>query len=215
MENHTSLWAIANRPIVVLIVGLMAWPFVSSWATARAARQNVGGVAGGIRDVIEELSDAERHGEFQRLASGIISQITDGFRAALSRPFGGSGDTVDPVEQFRQLVRSVTISDIGKAASPFKGRESWIANVSNATQEPLRQIKIAASFYNSDGKLVDVINKWLHEIKVLEPGQEVGFRLDRTLGDSQADPKTYEPLVADRVDLQVVDFAVHKPKDSE
>lgn len=212
MENRTSFWTVANRPIVVLIVGLTAWPFVSSYAASRAARQNVGGVARGIRDAIDELSDAELHGEFKRIASGIVSQITEGFQAALSQSFGGSSDRPDPIEEFRQLAKSITISDIGRTTSQFKGRESWVAKVKNGTAHPLHQVHVAASFYRSDGTLVDAVRKWVSEIKVLEPGQEVAFRLDRTLGSMNDDPKEFESFVADRVEMQIGSFMVHRPK---
>lgn len=164
---------------------------------------------------MEELSDAERLGEFQRITSGIVSQITQGFRAALSQSFSGSGDRVDPIEEFRQLVPHVTISDVGKTVSQFKGRESWVAKIRNGTQQPIHQVHVSVSFYRSDGKLVDAVDKWIHEIKVLEPGQEMGVRLDRTVGNMQADPKEYETFFAERAVFQVASFSVHKPKSSD
>ena len=215
MANHNSFWTFVNRPIVILIVGFTAWPFVSSYGATRAARQNVGGMARGIRDAIDELSDAEVHGELKRIASGIVSQIAQGVQAGLRQSFNGSSGKPDPAEEFRQLVGSIIVSDVSKTRPQHQGRESWLAKVRNETGQPLKQLSLNVAFYRNDGKLVDAMNKWISEIKVLEPEQEIAFRLDRSVGDINADPKEYESFVADRLDIQVANFSVHRPKKVE
>ncbi len=62
--------------------------------------------------------------------------------------------------------------------------------------------------YGQDGTLIDVEDKTLFEIKLVQPGQSVGFSSERDLGDQKEDKAVLEGRKAAKVVAQVVGFEV-------
>lgn len=59
---------------------------------------------------------------------------------------------------------------------------------------------------------MDVVAKWGNEINVLGPGQEAVCKLNRNMGEHNADAKEFVPFVAERAEIPVASFSVYRPK---
>lgn len=60
--------------------------------------------------------------------------------------------------------------------------------------------------YGADGHLNDSADSSLSDVKVLEPGQDLGFSVDHDVGNSDADAARLKAHHADKVKVQIVNF---------
>ena len=64
-------------------------------------------------------------------------------------------------------------------AGRFKGRQKVIGTLSNTGTRTVKQIKLTISYFDGEGRLIDVATSWLSNVAFLKPGEEVNFGTNR------------------------------------
>jgi hypothetical protein len=111
------------------------------------------------------------------------------------------------LSKFNSVLGQVSVSDVKTVPSQFGRRDKVIGSVHNGSAVPISDIRINLMMFTADGGLIDVTDKTLHEIRLLQPGQTVGFAVDRALGAPNQN-KTSEGEEVAKVSAQIVGFDV-------
>ena len=87
--------------------------------------------------------------------------------------------------------------------------------ITNKSKYSVTQIKINFISFSQDGKLIDVNNKWLSNIKILNPNESAYFQIERSIGehsDSEEELKLNESY---SYELNILDFNVEELPDAK
>ena len=202
-KQPAGLWRMLNSPLIVLILALALWPIASSVAV----RWKVRTFAREVRALAQNAGDEKETGTLKLLVSGWVSQVASGISGAFSQMGEDQGKAMT---EFRRVRPSILVTDVKPAESAWPGREKVVGKIANNSDQAIDSVKITTMFYDVDGNLIDVDNKWLNEIKVIEPKAAVGFAVERTLGQGNEPRDQLEARRSKRVEVQVSDFGVVK-----
>jgi hypothetical protein len=144
----------------------------------------VGWVNGNLSNLSEKANDPNSYAVIQNIASGISGALKKGFSS-------GSDSQADPTLEFLDCKKNVKLLDVKMTNSSQKGLEKYLFRIVNNSDRYISQIKVNFTFYDDKGELLDANNKWLSEIKVLDPGQEIAISDNRWLRKSK-DSEDYE-----------------------
>jgi hypothetical protein len=204
------LWAFLNSPIFLVIFGaalISGGYFVSSQLAAKYRTQ---AILSGIREAAEDFEKNPDDGAIKKMISAIIGQAAKGIKDGFQKM--GSIDPQKDLEDFRVLRQKLLISDVQLAPIGWKGQEKVIGKITNTSDKPLQNIQLQITFFDAAGKLMDVTNKWISEIKVLEPHESIGFSETRSYAQMNDKDDKIEAGKSSKVEGKVLRFDPVEPK---
>ncbi|MCZ6847412.1 MAG: FxLYD domain-containing protein [Alphaproteobacteria bacterium] len=98
-------------------------------------------------------------------------------------------------------LEAVEVKGVKLVAGRFKGRQKMIGTLRNTGTRTVKQIKVTISYFDGEGRLIDVATSWLSNVAFLKPGEEANFSANRSF-----DRKTGAP--AKRVTVKVTALGV-------
>jgi len=138
----------------------------------------------------------------------VAAPVVPSARLALQNVIGGiTRDAVDAYGSFKDTqakqdqakmaaLKEVEVKGVKLVAGRFKGRQKVIGTLKNAGDRTIKGIKVTLSYFDAEGRLVDVDTSWLSSIAFLKPGEQANFSANRGF-----DRKTGAP--ARRVSVKV------------
>jgi hypothetical protein len=195
-----TIWRLVNRPIFIVLVALALWPVVSAWQRRLTVRAT-------LRTIVEETTGDRRGGgkPLKDLGAAITSQLAEGFTSSFDKM---NKDRAAKLAAFNSAAPQVTVAEVKVGTARIPNHEKIIGSVRNGSSTAISDIRLNFMMYSQDGALADVDDKTLHEIKLLQPGQVVGFSVDRELGDPRQDKAEMDSRRSAKINAQVVSFEI-------
>ncbi len=109
-----------------------------------------------------------------------------------------------------ETLKLVKVINVKKAPSSWSRQEKVIGTIVNNSDKTLKSIKVNTSFYNVEGDLIDVENKWLHSLGFILPKQSVDFSFKRELGVHKESEEILTSRKSASVKISVSDFDIVK-----
>ena len=195
---------IINSPIVITVIVIVA-AFVLVFQTKPKLASEIRAVYDEIIAIAEEAgSDAEKTIAIREFSEQIATQLKTGF----SSGFSSGGDKESRDEKFLRTKKDVSVAEIREIQSEWNGRQTVLFRVENGSEFALTQLKVNLEFYRDD-TLIDVKNESLHEIKVLDAGESITVKKDRSTPNSLSDEEkaafTFDEVRASVSSFNVVD----------
>ena len=180
-------------------------------ATGLLFRQTVATSAGTqIEAVISSLENASQKKDaagktrVSKIIEGVSSSVADGFKAGFSSD--ENGKTKEQLAVRDKLeVREVKISN-----GRMKMQENIIGLIKNNSDAIVSNIQLNVVSRDKDGKLLDVTSNFARVQGTLKPGQELGFSVERTLGDFNEKAEELAGRKATTATVSVVELTVVK-----
>jgi len=191
------MWNKINSPIVITFIAIVA-VFVLKATTRSDLANEIRGVYEELNSIIEEgASDTEKTKAIQQFAQEIARQIREGF----STGFHSKNRELDTV--YLDTKDKIKISGVKYVKSEWPAREKIIFAVKNCSGKYIANLKLNYEYYKK-GELIDCENKWVSQIKLLEPNQEIALSQLRSLPKGE-DADSYR---SDEVKVKVVSFVI-------
>ena len=131
-----------------------------------------------------------------------LQNVIGGITGDVSRAYSGLKDTQLKQDQAKMAaLKEVEVKGVRLVAGRFKGRQKVIGTLRNTGTRTVKQIKVTISYFDGEGRLIDVATSWLSNVAFLKPGEEVNFSANRGY-----DRKTGAP--AQRVSVKVTALSV-------
>lgn len=203
------MWNKINSPIVITIIAIASLFVLKATMKPKLATE-IRGAYNELTAIVEDgTSDAEKSKAIQKLIEEIGSQIRTGLSNVFESKDANKNEK-NPYKIYLDTKRKVVISDIKYIDAKWKGRENFIFKVKNNSEKYIRSLRLNYEFYR-DGELIDVENKWISGIKILEPNQEVIIKGERSYpqGTKDEDIKKYKST---EVRITVMSFNVEDLK---
>jgi hypothetical protein len=194
------MWNKINSPIVITIVAITAL-FVFMAVTKHKLASEIRGAYDELNAIIKDsASDAQKSKAIQKFAQEIGTQIREGFAAA-------SPTQKDDKDSLYTAVKpKITVSGIKQVKSPWQGQEKFIFLVKNNSDYSISNLRLNCEFYKQ-GELIDCENKWVSEIKILDPNQEIALSQQRSL--TKDDPNNSK---SDELKVKITSFDLKQIK---
>jgi hypothetical protein len=196
-----KIWKFLNSRIGSVLVFLVGFATITIIVSTVMFSIGVGWINGNLSKLSEKANDPNSYAVVQNIASGISGSLKKGFSS-------GSDRQTDQTLEYLNCKKKVGLLDVKMTNSSQKGLEKYLFKVVNNSDQYISQIKVNFTFYNDKGDVLDATNKWLSEIKVLDPGQEIVLSGDRWLRKSK-DSEEYEGQ-SSSVKGQIVSFDIIK-----
>lgn len=180
-------------PSIVIASAIVISAVFSHWAEKRAAENFINSLKEGITK-----KEASGKTQIEEMSESIVASVVKGFKAGFSL-IGDSSDLVKkevklPSEHI--LLKEVTVVRGGQ-----ESRERVIGVVKNNSASIVKRIQANVVFRNSKGELIDVQSgaQLLDGFSdaTLNPGQELGFEIERSWGIADEDDALESKVVAD------------------
>ncbi|HPF99287.1 MAG TPA: hypothetical protein PLE77_04415 [Kiritimatiellia bacterium] len=210
--QQNALWRFINSPIVILSLTILALAVLLPWQQQRMARQSIRSSSQELLITARKWSSDTNTAPIKLIVESFTSQVVDGFRSAFNQ-FGE--DKALEIRDFERCVRLISVANTRTTAASASYKESIVGVILNGSDTAICDIKINVMCFDNANRLIDTETKWLDDIKVLSPGQTVGFKIDRELGEFQSPKEALQSNKATRVEAQVVDFSIVKPDKDE
>jgi hypothetical protein len=169
-----KLWKFLNSRIGAVFVLLIGIAVVAILVSTVLFSIWTGWIGSKLLTLSEKSDDPNCYTAIQNVATGITGALKKGFSS-------GSDKQTDQTLEFLNCKKKVELRDVKLVESGQKGMEKYVFKIINHSDQYLNQIRVNFSFYDEKGELLDVTNKWISEIKVLEPGQEIVLSDNRWL----------------------------------
>ncbi len=198
------MWQKINSPIVITVIAISAlFAFRASMKPHWASE---------IRGVYEELiaivedgaSDTEKTKALQQFTQEIATQVREGFQAG----FGSGLDGRNKDKAYLQAKAGIEIHGVRFVKSQWPGREQFIFTIRNNSDEHIGMLKLNYEAYKG-GELINVENKWVSEIKILGPGEEMAMRGERSYPQG-VQAEEYDLYKSDEVKIRITSFDIRK-----
>jgi len=203
--NRNNLSDVLKSPVLAIALFLVAMPFAWSFAETMATKRRIRVTASELRQAIEQLHDTNEAGFIKQLVSNSVTQVVDGLREGMN---ASSVDQNKKLTEFRRVRPQITISEIVKGATQFPKNEVWVGLITNHSDSPIKSINLNTLFYDEGDHLIDVNLTWLHNIRVIEPKESIGFKISRHLGQHTEDEQVLLSRQAKRIDCKVSKFDI-------
>jgi hypothetical protein len=188
-----------KHPILVVIIGVTYFFVLQSYIPKTQANNEIRAAYIELQDISKELAESEEPGHIKEVIQNFSGQIVDGFKSGFK-----SDDSA--LIKYNEAKSKILISDIKKVKTPWKTKEKLIGKITNKSQYSVTQIKVNFASFSQDGKLIDVNNKWLSNIKILNPDESVFIDIDRSLGDHTASDEELKANESHTYELKVAGF---------
>ncbi len=196
-----------NQPIVVVIIAVTYFFILQSAMGKTSLQAEIRDAYKELQRIADDLSKTDEPGKVKEVVSNFANQVMEGFKA------GFRAGSKEDLAAFREAKKNIIIRDTGRAPSSWKTREKFIAILDNRSKYPVSNIKVNLSCYSKDGKLIDSLNDWISEIKLLEPNESVSIAVDRSLGDSSLSDEELAIRKAHSFEMKVISFDIKKLED--
>lgn len=196
-----KIWKFLNSRIGSALIFLAGFAAITIIVSTVMFSIGVGWINGNLSKLSEKANDPNSYAVVQNIASGISGALKKGF-------LSGSDSQADQTLEFLDCKKNVKLLDVKMTNSSQKGLEKYLFRIVNNSDRCISQIKVNFTFYNDNGELLDATNKWISEIKVLEPGQEIVLSDNRWLRKSK-DSEEYEGR-SSSIKVQIVSFEIIK-----
>ena len=193
---------IINSPIVVAIFVVVSLFILKAQTKPKAATEIRGAYDEIIKIAEEAGNDREKSKAIRAFAQEMASQLREGFQAGFRLTDKDKKESNDA--KFLRLKDQVVISEPELLSSQQKNIQNFIYRISNNLEIPIKQIRINCEYYRNN-VLIDVENKYIHEVKVLAAGDNIAVKGVRFMHGNLND-EAAESMKFDRVKLIVTDF---------
>lgn len=188
------MWKKINSPIVITIIAIAA-VFVFKATMKPKLASEIRGAYEELNAIIEDsASDAEKSKAIQTFAQEIATQIREGFAGGFKKE--------NKDKMYVATKQKINISGIKFIKSKWPGREKFIFVVKNNSDKYISSLKLNYEFYKKD-ELIDCETKWVSQIKILEPNQEIAISGERSLPKEETD--NYK---SDEVRIKITSFDI-------
>jgi hypothetical protein len=201
------MWKTINSPIVIAVIIIVSL-FVLKSQTKPTLATEVRGVYKEITDIIEDgASDAEKTKAIQKFTQEIAAQVREGFSAGFKSK---EKNMEDKDKVYLDSKKKIKIHGIKSVKPKWPGRDSFIFRIRNNSDKYINSLKLNYEYYKN-GELIDTENKWISEIKFLEPNQEIALSGDRQLpqGLSKEEQSNH---MSDEIRIQITSFDIKEMK---
>lgn len=151
-----------------------------------------------------QSKDSEGNTQIGRIVKGLSSSAAEGMRKSFQ---GSENEEAKRELEIRDLIK---IKDVKINSGRMKNQEKVIGLVKNESSEIVQNISLNVVFKNSNGALLDVSGKFTSVNGVLKPGQELGFEVDRELGDFQEKDEFLVQRKAAKVVVSITKLSILK-----
>jgi hypothetical protein len=186
---------IVNSPIFIAIFVIASLFLMKSQMKPTIATEIQAAYEEIIRIAEEGGSDVEKTKAIQGFAKEIATQLKSGFKMGFSS--GDKDKKESNEEKFVRLRAQVLIEELKEVASDSENAQSFIFKVTNGSDTGIKQLRINYEYYK-DGKLIDVSNGWVSEVKVLDSMDSVSLkesrRLPRKIGEEDIDKNLFDEV---------------------
>jgi hypothetical protein len=167
-----------------------------------------------IRGAYEELiaiaedasSDADKTKAIQDFAEQIAGQMKAGFSSGFSS--GGDDGEESKDAKFLRIKKQIKLLGIKEVPSQYSSRQGVLFSVKNESEFPVKSIKVNFDYYRA-GELIDTKNEWLNEIEVLDAGESINLKKDRSLPNGLSEPEkiafTFDEVKASITSFRIVE----------
>ena len=190
-----------KHPILIVIIGVTYFFVLQSYIPETKAKNEIRAAYQELQAISKELAESEEPGHIKGVIQNFSSQVVDGFKSGFKSDNSG-------LIKFNEAKSNINLSDIKKAKSSWKSKEKIIGKITNNSKYSVAQIKINFSSFSQDGKLIDVNNKWLSDIKILNPNESAFFEIERSLGEHSASEEELKSNESYTYELNIMGFEV-------
>lgn len=186
-------------PALIIAVAILAVAFIS--------RQ--GGTAQ-VQAVLDQLEqsvqnkDAAGKSQVSRIAAGLSRSVSEGFQQ------GFQGTQNEDFKRDVDLRQKLLIHAVKIVPGRMKHQEKVIGLLRNDCSETIRNVSLNVVFKNAAGELLDVASRSSSVQGILKPGDELGFEVDRELGNFQEKEEILAQRKAASATINVSGFSVLK-----
>ena len=160
-----------------------------------------------LNNILQEgTSDAEKNKAIQKFAQEIATQIKEGFSAGFKSNEKDNKENPDAI--FLKAKKNIEIKNIKYIEPKWSGNENIIYSIKNNSNQNIGSIKLNFEYYKN-GELIDCENKWISEIKILEPNQEIALSVSRKLPKKETEEEQ-EQYKSDEIKIIVTGFDIKK-----
>jgi len=124
------------------------------------------------------------------LSSGVavklgMKQISEAVSEEVVKPFQKMGsEQDDKLKKEARVLEKVVVSNIGFAPTSWPGKVKIIGTITNNSGKTVKGIYITSSLYQMD-RLINVNDKWLARLKVINPGASADFSFTTDVEEGQ------------------------------
>ncbi|MFI4910535.1 MAG: hypothetical protein ACIAQZ_02580 [Sedimentisphaeraceae bacterium JB056] len=196
------MWKVLNSPIIVvffaflLLIGAMRFQKPRFAMELRAASDEID------RIIKESGTDSEKAKAVRDFANSLASNLRDGFKSGLVSGNDGVKELDEAEILFLDVKEKLVVSDIKKVDSGWDNQEKHIFTLKNNSDKYVTSISVSMEYYKGQ-ELLDCEQKWLSNIKVMAPGEEVAVAQTRRLPDNERDAN-----VSDRAVVVPISFTI-------
>ena len=169
---------IINSPIVITIIVIIAAFVIKSQMKAHLGSE----IRGAYEEIISIAEDASSDVEKTKAIQDFAQQISTQLRAGFSSGFSPNEEDGEESKEskFLRTKTGVKLGGIKEVPSQFSGRQSFIFSISNGSDYAVKSIMVNFDYYR-DGVLIDTTNERLNEIEILDLGERVNLKEDRSI----------------------------------
>jgi hypothetical protein len=133
--------------------------------------------------------------------------LLDSTPRAPRRRSAGDGEESNDAK-FLRVKKQIKLSGTKEVPSQYSSRQSVLFSVKNESEFPVKSIKVNFDYYRA-GELIATKNEWLNEIEVLDVGESVNLKKDRSfpngLSDTEKAALTFEEVKASITAFRIVE----------
>ena len=199
---------ILNSPIFITIL-LIIVAFVLKSQIKTGMASEIRGAYDEIISIAEDAtSDAQKTKAIQDFAEQIGTQVKSGFSIGFSSMDSNikNGEIKDKDAVFLEAKKKIQVTDVKEVQSEWSGRQSTIFKIKNNSEYQIKKIRVNLEFFRN-GELIDVKNEYLHDVKILDIGENLSVKVDRRIPNKLSDAEK-EKFTFDAVEVTVLSFAI-------
>jgi hypothetical protein len=199
MKNNTV-------PALIIATAILLSAFFTHWASTRTALSAINQIEAAVL-----TKNSEGKTRTTELVEGLVSSVSEGFRSGLS--VGGADDS-EKAKIESEARGKLTLREVKLARGERNDEERVIGIVRNDSTAIVTRADANVIFRDQNGALIDVKNSARLFDDSLNPGQEVGFEVERSLGDFSEEEGVLASRKAAAVSIVLLGVTVSEEKTS-
>jgi len=197
---------IINSPLVITIIVIIAAFVIKSQMKPHLGSE----IRGAYEEIISIAEDASSDVEKTKAIQDFAQQISTQLRAGFSSGFSPNEEDEEESKEskFLRTKTGIKLDGIKEVPSQFSGRQSFIFSISNESDYPVKSIMVNFDYYR-DGELIDTTNERLNEIEILDLGERVNLKEDRSISNKLSEEEqiafTFDEVKASITSFRIVE----------
>jgi len=191
-------------PATIVAAAILFAVFFHHWASMRAASSVVDELEA---SVLEKDSDGKTR--VATFVEGAVSSVKEGFTSGLSDMFGSEDEKLTDQIAARSLL---ALKEIRLVRGDSPREERVIGVVRNEGTKLVKRASANVTFRDSAGTLIDVKSSVTVFDEPLEPGSEIGFEIERSLGEFEEDDDVVQGRRASSVEVTITSATLPQEK---